>query len=343
MRPPRLADVAALAQVSEATVSRVLNDKPGVATSTRQAVLKAVDLLGYDRPAKLRQRNAPLIGLVLPELTNPVFPAFAQAIESNLVRHGYTAVLCTQIPGGIHEDQYVHMLLERGVSGIIYISGQHADTTTEPDRYLTLREQGLPIVPINGYVKGIDAPFISTDDAAAVEMSIAHLADLGHSRIGLAVGPPRYTPVLRKMLGFRQGMASRVGVNGVEELIEHAFFTVEGGQAAAAVLVDRGCTALICGSDMMALGAIREVRLRGRKVPRDVSVIGYDDSPLIEFTNPPLTTVRQNVAAMSEAAVRALVDEIAGTPATRAEYVFRPELVVRGSTGVARDSRVVSA
>lgn len=342
-RQPRLADVAELADVSEATVSRVLNDKPGVATRTRQAVLKAVDLLGYDRPAKLRQRNAPLIGLVLPELTNPVFPAFAQAIETGLVRYGYTSVLCTQIPGGIHEDQYVQLLLDRGVSGIIYISGQHADTTTEPDRYLALRQQDLPIVLINGYMEGVDAPFISNDDASSVDMSLAHLVELGHTRIGLAVGPPRYTPVLRKIVGFRQGMAVRLGHTDVEQLIEHAFFSVEGGQAAAGVLLDRGCTALICGSDLMALGAIREARVRGMRVPKDVSVIGYDDSPLIEFTNPPLTTVRQNVAGMSEAAVRALLDEIAGTPATRAEYVFRPELVVRESTGAVPEGRATTA
>lgn len=320
MSSPRLAEVAALAHISESTVSRVLNDKPGVASGTRQAVLKAVDLLGYDRPAKLRQRNAPLVGLVVPELTNPVFPAFAQAIESGLVRHGYTCVLCTQVPGGIHEDQYVQMLLERGVAGIISVSGQHADSITAPDRCRTLRANGLPMVLIK----------------SSVDMATAHLVELGHTRIGLAVGPPRYTPVLRKIVGFRSAMAARLGQPDVEHLIEHAFFSVEGGQAAARVLLDRGCSALICGSDMMALGAIREANGRGLRVPQDVSVIGYDDSPLIEFTGPPLTTVRQNVAGMSQAAIRALLDEIAGTSTTRAEYVFRPELVVRGSTGAVR-------
>jgi DNA-binding LacI/PurR family transcriptional regulator len=112
-------------------------------------------------------------------------------------------------------------------------------------------------------------------------------------------------------------------------------FSVEGGDTAGARLLDKGCTAVVCGSDLMALGAIRAVRRAGLRVPEDFSVVGYDDSPLIAFTDPPLTTVRQSVQAMAEAAVRALLDEIAGEAAPRAEYVFRPELVVRASTGAA--------
>ena len=122
----------------------------------------------------------------------------------------------------------------------------------------------------------------------------------------------------------------------VDSLIEATLFSVEGGASAATRLIGKGCTAIVCGSDLMALGAIRAARARGLRVPEDVSVIGYDDSALMAFTNPPLTTVHQAVVAMGEAAVRSLLDEIAGQPSPRAEYVFRPELVVRGSTGACR-------
>src|SRR6185369_12785446 len=121
----------------------------------------------------------------------------------------------------------------------------------------------------------------------------------------------------------------------LDDLVSLSLFGVEGGAAAAGRLLDRGVTGIVCGSDMMALGAIREARSRGLSVPGDVSVVGYDDSPLMAFTDPPLTTIRQPVAAMAIAAVRALVDEIDGHPAPHSEYVFRPELVVRGSTAVA--------
>jgi DNA-binding LacI/PurR family transcriptional regulator len=244
-------------------------------------------------------------------------------------------VLCTQTPGGVHEDEYTKMLLERGVAGIVFVSGLHADATTDPSRYQALRHRGLPIVLVNGYTEGVDAPFISNDDVASMELSVGHLAELGHTRIGLAVGPRRFTTVLRKIAGFREAMRRRLGLEDVEGWIESTLFTVEGGSAAAERLVERGATALICGSDLMALGAVRAVRALGLHVPRDVSIVGYDDSLLVGFTDPPLTTVRQAVQAMGDAAVRALLDEIAGLPAPRAEFVFRPELVVRGSTGAA--------
>src|SRR5918995_615106 len=129
----RMADIARQAKVSEATVSRVINDRPGVSNETRQAVLIALDVL---------------------ELDNPIFPAFAQVIESMLAQQGYTPVLCTQSPGGVTEDEYVEMLLDRQVSGIVFVSGLHADTTADPARYRKLVGRPLPIVLVNGYIEG---------------------------------------------------------------------------------------------------------------------------------------------------------------------------------------------
>ena len=337
IRSARLADIAAQADVSEATVSRVLNDRPGVADSTRRAVLTAIDVLGYDRPARLRPKSALLVGLVMPELVNPIFPAFAQVIETALAAEGFTPVLCTQTPGGVHEDDYVQMLIDRGVSGIIFLSGQHADATSDPARYQALRERGLPIVLVNGWLEGVDAPFVSNDDVASMDLAVSHLAQLGHTEIGLALGPERYTPVIRKVQGFAAAMHQHLGVEQehLEQLITHTVFSLEGGAAAAGRLITRGATAVICGSDLMALGAIRQARSMGRSVPADFSVVGYDDSTMMAFTDPPLTTIRQSVDAMGDAAVRALLDDIAGEGPPCAEYVFRPELVVRGSTGAA--------
>jgi LacI family transcriptional regulator, repressor for deo operon, udp, cdd, tsx, nupC, and nupG len=327
----RLADIAAQAGVSEATVSRVLNGKPGVSVTTRDAVLTALDLLGGERPARLKQRRLGLIGLIIPELENPIFPMFAQVIERDLTQAGYTTVLCTQSPGGATEDDYVELLLERAISGIIFVSGLHADTSADQTRYDKLVAQRLPIVMVNGAAATANAPYISADEAVAAELAVSHLASLGHRRIGLAVGPERFVPAQRKAEGYERAMAGL----GEEPVIVHSLFSVEGGYAAAGQLLDAGVTAIACGSDLMALGAVRAVRQRGLEVPGDVSVVGFDDSPLIGFTDPPLTTVRQPVAAMCRAAVRALLDEIGGVPVPRTEFLFRPELVVRGSTGPA--------
>ncbi|MGW1199632.1 LacI family DNA-binding transcriptional regulator [Streptomyces sp. NPDC002536] len=341
----RLADIAAQAGVSEATVSRVLNGKPGVAASTRQSVLAALDVLGYERPVRLRQRSAGLVGLITPELENPIFPAFAQVIGQALTRQGYTPVLATQTPGGSTEDELTEMLVDRGVSGIIFVSGLHADTSADMQRYERLRAQGVPFVLINGFSSKVRAPFVSPDDRAAVRLAVTHLAALGHRRIGLALGPQRYVPVQRKIEGFLASMQDQLGMGAEEagQLVQHSLFTLEGGQAAASALIERGCTAVVCASDMMALGVVRAARQHGLEVPRDVSVVGFDDSPLIAFTDPPLTTIRQPVQSMGQAAVRALLEEIGGTPAPHSEFVFLPELVVRGSTasapGVRTDAR----
>lgn len=338
---PRLADIARHAGVSEATVSRVLNDKPGVGGETRKAVLTALDVLGYERPARLRQRSAGLVGMVIPELGNPVFPMFAQAAEGALAQRGYTPVLCTQTPGGITEDEYVELLLERNVSGILFVSGRHADTSAPHERYRTLLSRRLPIVLVNGFSEEIPAAFISCDDSTSGMLAVNHLVALGHTRIGFTSGPERYVPVRRKLEGYHRAMREH-GLDG-EDLVELSLFGVEGGDAATGRLLDRGVTAMVCGSDMMALGAIRAARRRGLKVPQEFSVVGYDDSQLVAFTDPPLTTVRQPINDMALAAVRALCDEIAGHEVSRAEFMFAPELVVRGSTAaVPKPSRVMA-
>ncbi len=334
MARARQRDIAAAAGVSEATVSRVLNDHPGVSEATRQSVLVALDVLGFERPTYLRRKSAGLVGLILPELTNPIFPAFAQLIETALARRGFTPILCTQTAGGIHEDDYVQSLLDHGVSGIINISGLHADSDAKTERYFRLRDLGMPLVLVNGSVDGLNVPTIANDDVAAVELAVAHLVGLGHERIGLAAGPERFIPVIRKVWGFRGAMGRHTALSraDVDALVVHDLFTVDGGAAAAARLLDLGVTAIAAASDLMALGAVQAVRARGLRVPQDISVVGYDDSPLVAFTDPPLTTIRQNVTAMSETAVTALVEVIGGSNTRAKEFLFRPELVVRGST-----------
>jgi LacI family repressor for deo operon, udp, cdd, tsx, nupC, and nupG len=327
-----LAQVAAQADVSEATVSRVINGKPGVADATRAAVLTAIDVLGYELPPRLRPRTGSLVGLIVPELTNPIFPAFAQTIETGLAMRGFTPVLCTQTPGGLHEDVYVQMLLDRGVAGIICVSGQHADLLETVDRYVALTDQGIPLVLVNGYREGVRAAFVSSDDDAAIELALRHLVELGHRRIGLAVGQAQYVPVRDKVAAFRRLVAAQLPDLDLEDFVVTSLFSVEGGGLAARRLIERGATAIIFGSDLMALGAIQQAQRMGLSVPQDLSIVGFDDSPLMGFTQPPLTTLRQKVMEMSEVVVQALLAQIRGDDDAPPELVFRPELVVRGST-----------
>jgi DNA-binding LacI/PurR family transcriptional regulator len=326
----RLADVAKYVGVSEATVSRVLNDKPGISDATRAAVLTALDVLGYDRPAKLRGERARLVGLILPELQNPIFPTFAEVAAGDLAKRGFTPVLCTRTTDGVGEADYVDMLLDQHVSGVLFSGGLYAQADADHEHYRRLRDRRLPAVLVNAAVDDIGFPRVSVDDAHAVDQAYGHLSSLGHERIGLILGPTDHMPSARKYTAYMAVSKS----DG--SLVERTMYSMEGGGAAATRLLKKGATGLICSSDVHALGAIRAARRMGHAVPGDVSVVGFDDSIFMSCIDPPLTTVRQPIEAMAQAAVALLIAQIAGQPPGTEELLFEPELVVRGSTGPAR-------
>src|ERR1700686_59495 len=199
----RLADVAKQAGVSEATVSRVLNGKPGISDATRAAVLTALDVIGYERPTHLRVRRARMVGLVLPELQNPIFPALAEVVGGALAQRGFNAVLCTRT-GSTSEAEYVDMLLERQVSGMVFAGGQYAEADAPHEHYERLLRLRLPVVLMNAAPEHLDFPRVSTDDAVAMEQAYAHLASLGHERLGLVLGPPDHVPSARKLAAFQR-------------------------------------------------------------------------------------------------------------------------------------------
>jgi LacI family transcriptional regulator, repressor for deo operon, udp, cdd, tsx, nupC, and nupG len=329
----RLAEVAKYVGVSEATVSRVLNGKPGISDETRAAVLTALDVLGYERPSKLRGERARLVGLVMPELSNPIFPAFAEVVAGALAKRGFTPVLCTRTVDGVSEPDYVEMLLDQQVSGVIFSGGLFAQAKAPHEHYFLLQERRLPVVLVNAAIDDLGFPCVATDDGHAVDQAYNHLVSLGHREIGLILGPSDHVPSRRKQVAFE------ALVGEVPGTVERTMFSMEGGHAAANRLVKRGVTGIICASDVLALGAMRAVRRVGLAVPDDVSVVGFDDSAFMNCTDPPLTTVRQPIEAMGQAAVALLVNQIAGNTVPTDEMLFEPELVVRRSTAPVRAAK----
>lgn len=330
----RLAEVARKVGVSEATVSRVLNGKPGVSEATRQAVLTALDILGYERPTKLRGEKARLVGLVLPELQNPIFPAFAEVVGGALAQQGFTPVLCTQTAGGVSEADYVELLLQQHVSGVVFAGGSYAQRDASHAHYARLTERQLPAVLINASIDELPFPRVSCNDEVAVEQAMGHLISLGHTRIGVLLGPADHVPSERKLAAARI-VAARAGLELGADQVVHSSYSLESGQAATGRLLAAGVTGIVCASDPLALGAIRAVRRAGLRVPDDVSVVGYDDSAFMSCTEPPLTTVRQPIEQMGRAAIELLVGLIGGASVAQDELLFEPDLVVRGSTGPA--------
>src|SRR5437763_66709 len=183
-----LADESNKVGVREATVSRVLNGKAGVADSSREAVLTALDVLGYERPTQLRGERARLIGLVLPELQNPIFPALAEVIGGALAQRGFTPVLCTRTAGGLSEADYVGMLLDQHVSGVVFAGGHCGEANAPHEHYRLLRSRGIPAVLLHAAVDDLAFPVVSTDDVTATGQAYDHLASPGPRRLGLVVG-----------------------------------------------------------------------------------------------------------------------------------------------------------
>ncbi len=340
-------DVATLAGVSEATVSRVMNGKQGVRDSTRDRVLRVLAELGYVPEALRSGPRAGVVGLIVPELDNPIFPKFVQAVEARLLSSGYLCVLCCATRVGATEDDYLESLIERHVAGVIVVSGRHADSRADHSIYDEITGRGIGLVTINGAMAP-DAsgappiPSVSTDDHAATVTAYRHLRELGHQRIGLLIGPTCYTPVQRKLAGFVDAVRADGVDDDVDERVIETIFTLDGGFTGAQRLLDGGVTGIVAASDMMALGAIRAARQRGLAVPTDVSVVGFDDTELMRFTDPPLTTVHQPVSRIVDHAVDVLFAQIDGQPFDHAERLVPGELIVRGTTARAPESAMSS-
>src|SRR3984885_8835096 len=225
------------------------------------------------------------------------------------------------------------MLLGQPAAGGVFAGGHFAELAAPHDHYGLLRGRGVPVVLINALVDNLGFPCVSTDDASAATQAFGHLSALGHDRIGLVLGPEDHMPSRRKLAAFTAS-AERAGISVAP--VEHALFSLEGGQAATTRMLRQGVTGIICASDVLALGAIRAVRRVGLDVPADVSVVGFDDSGWLNCTDPPLTTVRQPIEPMGKAAVALLVNQMESVAVHHEELLFEPELVVRGSTGPVR-------
>jgi DNA-binding LacI/PurR family transcriptional regulator len=325
-----LRDVAERAGVSAATASRVITGSARVRTETRERVERAMRELLYVPPGAVRTGA---IGLLVPELANPIFPALAQAMETQATRAGLATILCNIRGSTVTEAEYMQMLLERRVDGMIFISSEAADLRADHGHYARLVGQGAHIVFVNGAVETLDVPHVGVDERAAGQIATQHLLDLGHRHIGFVAGPDRFRPTREKALGREVALdAAGISPNG---LVAHAAFGVEGGRVAMRALLEKPepPTAVICSSDLMAIGALREAHTRGLSVPGDVSIVGFDGIEAAAWIDPPLTTVEQPILDIARTAVATLRTMIAGQSGAMPDVQYRPRLRAGGSTG----------
>jgi LacI family transcriptional regulator len=333
-RPATLRDVAAAARVHPATASRALNPETRLLVSeeTARRVTAAAAKLGY-RPnpvaRSLRTRRSHTVGVLIPDLNNPLFPPIVRGLEDKLAAAGYVALIGNTDADASRERIIFEQMRARHVDGFVLA------TATLHDQLLAeAAAADLPVVLMNRLSQDYSFPSVSVDNEQGARMAVTHLARLGHTRIAHVAGPQEASTGASRLRGFRDGMAS-AGLEVSEDLIIYSSrYTVEEGTRCCAELLARtgGFTAVAAANDMLAVGCYSAFDEAGLHCPDDVSVIGFNDMPFIDRLRPPLTTVRFPHYQLGTEAAQLLLERIGETDGPVKILYLAPELVVRGST-----------
>lgn len=326
-------DVARRARVSVATVSRVVNHTSHrVRPVTRRRVLAVVKSLGYHPNViaqSLKKRASRTVALIVPDISNPFFPAIARGIEDTARQRGYAVLLCNTYEDLDREHAYLQLLRKRWVDGMIFA------TVGSNTRHLrALRREGLPVVLVARDVDGITIDAVLVDNFRGAFDATKHLIRLGHRSIAHIAGPASLRVAVERRRGYQQGLAE-AGVRQDDALVAEGDFTADGGRAAMGKLLSQGgrFSGVVAANDLMAIGAIEALRAAGRRVPDEVAVVGFDDITFASLVSPALTTVAQPKYRMGQIAMERLLELMAGESPAGRRIVLTPQLVVRESCG----------
>jgi LacI family transcriptional regulator len=325
---PTLDDVARLAGVSRATASRALATPGNVKPQARAAVAKAVASLGYVRHAAARalaMQKSFLVGAIVPTLDNPIFARCLDALQRRLNEAGFTLLVATSGYAAVEELKSIHTLLERGVAGLMLVGRSRADAT-----YALLERKQVRYCLTWSTDAAPSQICIGFDNGRAATQILNYLWDLGHRRFGMIAGITADNDRAAERLAAIQ---AALHARGGTLLATERRYAITESQDAVRFLLDRPDrpTALICGNDVQALGAMAGCAAIGLRVPRDVSITGFDDMDFARCTSPSLTTIHVDAAQIGDYAAQRLVAMIEGK-ATPGSVQLPLDLIVRGST-----------
>lgn len=333
VRNPRLRDVAEAAGVHAATASRALNpDTRGLVNAeTARRVLKAAEALGYQPnpiARSLKTAKSRTIGVVIPDLTNPLFPPIVRGIDDVLGPAGYTSVIVNTDNDPAREEDLVASLRSRHVDGLII-----ATARLDHPLLQKLHEQSTRMVLVNRRTEHLDVPCITPDDAAGITLAVKHLAGLGHRRIVHLAGPQSTSTGVIRANAFRTALRDHGLDDDPGLVVPCDYWSEEEGARALRHVLDAGIdfTGVVAGNDLIALGCYDVFAERSIACPRDVSVVGFNDMPFLDKLRPPLTTVAIPHHQIGVEAARMLLESFDEERPARS--VLLPlSLVVRGST-----------
>lgn len=326
----KIQEVARRARVSTATVSRTINNPSLVDPTTAKRVWKAIEELRYypnSQARSLVSGRSRILGLIVSDITNPFFPELIKGFEDVAIQHEYEILISSTNYDSARMALCVRRMMERKVEGV-------AIMTSEMDKQLVdqLTHRNVPMVFLDVGPAGDLISNIVVDYAMGINEAVSHLLSLGHRRIGFIGGPPGLKSARIRRSAFLRSL-SHHGIDRDARLVEAADHTVDGGLTAMTRMLESGSgvTAALASNDLTAIGMLRAVRRAGLLVPRDISIVGFDDIRLAEFTEPPLTTVRLSRKELGERAFHALLSNLDGKP-LRHESKLETHLVVRETT-----------
>jgi len=326
--------VAARAGVSFTTVSHVLNGTRRVSESARERVERAVAEMGYAPSAvarALKMSETCILGVLVPNITNPFFAELTRGIEDCCRRTDYSVFLCNSDDDPARQSRYLQTLLERRVDGLL-LAAAAGEASALAQRLSSTR---VPTVVVDRPIPGLAADLVRVDHQAGARLAVEHLIGLGHRRIACLSGPSEFAVSRARVQGWRDALAAAGVEPGPSWLLE-GDFSAAAGHALALDLLARGeISAIFASNDLLAIGALRAAAERGVAVPAALSVIGFDGIDLGGYGFPALTTVGHPIRAMGEKAAEVLIERIAVRPAGDREVVLPARLLLRESTGPA--------
>jgi len=323
-------EVARLAKVSTATVSRVVNNYPHINESTRKRVLKVMRQLNYqpNRVARrLRMKRTQTIGLIVADITNPYYAEMIQSIEEIAYTHQYGMLLSNTNEDPEKEKRYVDLLLNEQVAGIII------SPVDEDYEFSELQlAQNTPVVAIDRRLRRMAVDTVLVKNEQGAREATEYLIRLGHRRIGLIAGPTRLTPARERQTGYEKALREH-GLKVDKDLIKVGNFKQVSGYAQAVELLTmpNPPTAIFVTNNLMTLGALNAIHDKGFKIPDDISILGFDDLSWAPSLNPPLTAVAQPTYELGRNAAELLFRKISNRDGTPVEINLPPTLIVRKS------------
>lgn len=325
-------DVAAAAGVSSGTASRVLSGHPSTSPESRKRVTEAAHRLGYRpnaRARSLRKAHTDTIGLLIPDVRNPFFAEIAHNAEQAALRHALSTLLCNANECTEQQDRYLDLLYSQRVDGIVV--APQGDGSGSLREVLALE---VPMVFVDRTISGIDVPSVTSDNRVGISQAVAHLAELGHRRIGLVSGPVETSTGRERLAAFCTAIAD-MGLESDPDLVHRGDFQAVGGVQGARALLDlaQPPTAIIAADSLMTFGVLDVLQERRIAVGADLSVVGYDDVAPYRWLSPQLTVIAHDPARMGVTAIDMLVDVLHGRAVE--SVVLESALKVRESTGPA--------